>query len=292
MKCVRQANLIELGRRVPLSDEQHTLVGEALGIDGHVDVPLRRLDARDGRDVRLGESRRRDHPFRTVAPAGRVGDEEVTRAVAVDRRARDLDDAGVAADSKRMGRCEVVQVAKVVVCIPEVARRVSGEAELWIVAQQGVPIPPQRELGVVVAGVRLVDRDHAAMPWEGLEEPAGSVAGLEDQVVPARTLEEVAELQAGRARAYDEVVDGLWNHTDLRSEPRARAAALRRGFPRQAAANGSRARRNRRDDPDLRWSVARPMPMSTPAQIGGEVRWPVDDQVRRRIHSPEFMSLA
>jgi hypothetical protein len=58
-------------------------------VDGNVDVPLRGLDAGDGRNVRLAEARRRDHSPGTVAPTRRVGDHELIAAVAFDRWAGD-----------------------------------------------------------------------------------------------------------------------------------------------------------------------------------------------------------
>jgi hypothetical protein len=54
------------------------------------------------------------------------------------------------------------------------------------------------------------------MPREGLEESARRTAGLEDQVVATRLVEEVPELQAGRAGPDDEVVDDLCLHADPR----------------------------------------------------------------------------
>ena len=122
-------------------------------------------------DVRLGESGRDDDPFGAVTLA-RVGgyDEVAATSPVAARFARNFDDFCVITDLETMRGCEVGEIAAVVVSLRVVQAGVAREAEVRIVAEQRVPIPAQSELGIVVPGMRLVDRKHLAMPRERRKE--------------------------------------------------------------------------------------------------------------------------
>ena len=122
--------------------------------------------------------------------------------------AADADDPGVVPDAQVEGVGEIGQVPDHVVGVGEVAAGVAGEAQAGIVGQQRIPVHAQVELGVVPAGVRLVDRDEPPVPRESVEERPRRRTGLDDQIVPSSPLQEVAELQPCRTRADHEIVHG------------------------------------------------------------------------------------
>ena len=74
------------------------------------------------------------------------------------------------------------------------------------VTQQGIPVPAQIDLRVVVARVNFVYWNQLAMSREGFEETARSNVSFEDQILALGFLHIVTHLQSRGSRAKNKVL--------------------------------------------------------------------------------------
>ena len=185
--------------RVALAEDQHLLVDEIGGIDRHLGVVLGQLETLDVRPEGREEARGHDQAVAGEDfAAGRFDPEPAVL--------RDSLGSHPVADLELEAPGEGLEVLDQHVRGREVLFRVVLEEHAVVVAQQRVPVEPQPDFRIVVAGVDLVAGDQRPVPGKALEEGARGVAGLEDQVVPATLLQVIAKLQAGRAGSEDQVV--------------------------------------------------------------------------------------
>jgi hypothetical protein len=204
-RCLLDQVVRGLERRVALADDQHPLIGEAARVDRHVPVPFGGLDPGNRRHVHRAEAGRDDHrsgPDRLTVLAGH---RESIGALA--------DPADPAAVPDVEAAAEVGQVADVVVGVREVRAGVVREPQRRVIAEQRVPVDTKVLLGVVPAGVRLVDGDHATVAGERAVERAGRGPGFDDQVLTSRPLEEVPQLQARGTGADHDVVHASYTRS-------------------------------------------------------------------------------
>lgn len=117
-----------------------------------------------------------------------------------------MDDGRVVLNLQLQQGSKVLQVAHHRIGVGEEVARVAPEKQPPVVAEERIPVVTQVELAVGLARVLLVDADEFAVPRVEREEAAGSMAPLEDDVVPSSSLEEIGRLQARGAGPDDAVV--------------------------------------------------------------------------------------
>ena len=190
-----------LERPVALAHHQHSLVDEVLRVHRDRHIALGQLDAGHVRDVRIRDAGRHDQPPAGVGVALRVVEPEALRGLL------DAHDLGVAAHVQAEALGIVGEVLHHAVRGWEVLPGVLFERQEAVVAEQGVPVEPEVDLGVVVAGVDLVAGDQGPVTGERAVELAGAFTALEDQVAVSRAREVVSELQPARPGPQDEVLE-------------------------------------------------------------------------------------
>lgn len=161
---------------VALADDQDPPIGEVLGVHGDDGVVLGGLDTRKVGDIGPGQSGGHDQSTGSVFVTVLIGDREAVLVTA------DPLHPGVVGDVQLERLREVGEIAHQIVGVREVALAVAAEEQVGIRGQQGVPVHPEIQLGIVGAVVHLVDRDQLAVPGEGAEERAGSLAALQNPV--------------------------------------------------------------------------------------------------------------
>ena len=195
--CRRRRQI--LGRLEPgvaLPDDENFLVDKVAGVDGDLCVFLGQLDAGYLRDVgRRGAGGDNQAKARIEVPP-LIEDSE--GAVLGNP---DCPDAVFDFEVRTVG--EVLKVIDEHIGSGEIALAVVLENQIFAIAEQGIPVPPEIDLRVVKACEDFIDRDQLAVARIDGEEGAGGVARLQYQVVPPRPLEKVAELQTRRACADD-----------------------------------------------------------------------------------------
>ncbi len=189
---------------VAAADDQDAGAGEVVGVGGDLVVALRRLDALDVRHVRPGEAGGHDDPPGAVDAAVLGAGDEVAGA-------GDLGDPGVVAHAQPVRGGVVGEVADVVVGGREIALGVGREERGVLVAEEGVPVGAHPALGVVPAGVHLVDGYEGAVPREAREERTRGGAGFHNEIASSRSPQEISRLQSGGPATDNEVVDRFFS---------------------------------------------------------------------------------
>lgn len=118
----------------------------------------------------------------------------------------DMDDGRVVLNLQLQQRSKVLQVTHHRVSVGEEVTRVSSEKQPPVMAEEGIPVVAKVELAIGLARVLLVDADEFAVPRVKCKEATGSMAPLEDDVVPAGLLEEIGRLQARGASPDNAIV--------------------------------------------------------------------------------------
>ncbi len=192
--------------RVRLPEDEDGLVLEVGGVDGDVLVTRRQFDAGDVRDVGPAHAGGHDQPAGGEPHALGVLDVEMPGLGAL----LDAPHAVAVADAQMEPLGEVVEVLHVGVRGREVLLRVMlHQHRLGRVRQQRVPVVPQVEVELLPPRVDLVDGDQFAVAGILGEELTCLAARLDDDIAPACPLEEIPELESGRACANDDIIVDL-----------------------------------------------------------------------------------
>src|SRR5215831_1977331 len=88
----------------------------------------------------------------------------------------------------------------------EIFLGVAPEERLALVAQQGIPIPAQVTLEVIVSSVDLVDGDELSVARKCQKECTGTASPLDDEIITSCFLQKVSYLQPCWPRAQHKVL--------------------------------------------------------------------------------------